>query len=40
LSEGQIARLLCLDRIEVREILDSQEVEGSESDGTILDLPD
>ncbi len=39
LSEGQIARLLCLDRIEVREILDSQEVEGSESDSTILDLP-
>jgi len=40
LSEGQIARLLCLDRIEVRELLDSQEVEGSESDWTILNLPD
>lgn len=40
LSEGQLARLLCIDRIELREVLDSQEVEGSESDGTILNLLD
>jgi Zn-dependent peptidase ImmA (M78 family)/DNA-binding XRE family transcriptional regulator len=33
LSEGQLARLLHLDRIELREILDSQEEEGSEPDG-------
>ncbi len=33
LSEGQLARLLHLDRVELREILDSQEVEGSEADG-------
>lgn len=39
LTEGQLARLLRLDRVELREILDSQEVEGSESDQTILDLP-
>jgi Zn-dependent peptidase ImmA (M78 family)/DNA-binding XRE family transcriptional regulator len=40
LSEGQLTRLLCLDRVEVREVLDSQEVGGSESDGTILNLLD
>ena len=28
MSEGQLARLLCLDRIELREILDRQETEG------------
>ena len=33
LSEGQLARLLHLDRIELREILSSQELEGSEADG-------
>jgi Zn-dependent peptidase ImmA (M78 family)/DNA-binding XRE family transcriptional regulator len=33
LSEGQLARLLCLDRIELREILDGLEIEGSEADG-------
>jgi Zn-dependent peptidase ImmA (M78 family)/DNA-binding XRE family transcriptional regulator len=33
LSEGQLARLLHLDRIELREILGSQELEGSEADG-------
>ena len=33
LSEGQLARLLRLDRIELREILGSQELEGSEADG-------
>lgn len=38
LSEGQLARLLHLDRIDLREILSSQELEGSEADGvpTIL----
>lgn len=40
LSEGQLARLLCLDRVELRELLDDQEVEGSESYGAILNLPD
>lgn len=33
LSEGQLARLLHLDRIELREILGSQELEGSEANG-------
>jgi len=33
LSEGQLARLLHLDRVELREILGSQELEGSEADG-------
>ena len=32
LSEGQLARLLHLDRVELREILSSQELEGSEAD--------
>lgn len=36
LSEGQIARLLELDRLEVREILDSQESEGIEVDGVTI----
>lgn len=40
LSEGQLARLLSLDRVEVREQLDNQEVEGSESVGTIPNLLD
>jgi Zn-dependent peptidase ImmA (M78 family)/DNA-binding XRE family transcriptional regulator len=40
LSEGQLARLLCLDRIELREILDSQQSEGIEIDGTIPNLVD
>jgi Zn-dependent peptidase ImmA (M78 family)/DNA-binding XRE family transcriptional regulator len=40
LSEGQLARLLCIDRVEVREVLDSEEVEGSKSDETILNLLD
>ena len=35
LSEGQLARLLRLDRVELREILDNQEFEGSEGDGVI-----
>jgi Zn-dependent peptidase ImmA (M78 family)/DNA-binding XRE family transcriptional regulator len=33
LSEGQLARLLNLDRIELREILSGSEAEGSEADG-------
>ena len=33
LSEGQLARLLHLDRLRMREILDNVEVEGSEADG-------
>jgi Zn-dependent peptidase ImmA (M78 family)/transcriptional regulator with XRE-family HTH domain len=33
LSEGQLARLLHLDRTELREILDDQEIERSEADG-------
>jgi Zn-dependent peptidase ImmA (M78 family)/DNA-binding XRE family transcriptional regulator len=33
LSEGQLARLLHLNRIELREILGSQELEGSEANG-------
>jgi len=35
LSEGQLARLLHLDLIELREILDGQEAEGSEPDGVL-----
>ena len=33
LSEGQLARLLHLDRLGLREILDNVEIEGSEADG-------
>ena len=33
LSEGQLARLLHLDRVELREILDGVEVEGVDADG-------
>jgi hypothetical protein len=36
LSEGQLARLLHLDRIELRTILDGLEMEGSEADGPDL----
>ena len=39
ISEGQFARLLRLDRLEVREILDIVEIEGSEVDG-IPKLPE
>lgn len=35
LSEGQLARLLQLDRVELREILNNHELEGSEGDGVI-----
>lgn len=34
LTEGQLARMLHLDRVELREILTSQELEGSEADAT------
>ena len=33
LSEGQLARLLHLDRVQLREILDGVETEGVEADG-------
>jgi Zn-dependent peptidase ImmA (M78 family) len=33
MSEGQLARLLRLDRVQVRAILDAAETEGSEADG-------
>lgn len=33
LTEGQLARLLNLDRVELREMLDGLEMEGSEGDG-------
>ncbi len=33
LSEGQLARLLHLDRLSLREILDNVEIEGGETDG-------
>jgi Zn-dependent peptidase ImmA (M78 family)/DNA-binding XRE family transcriptional regulator len=39
LSEGQLARLLHIDRIELRAILDGLEMEGSEADGAPI-LPD
>jgi len=35
LSEGQLARLLRLDRLELREILTTQELEGSDDDGVV-----
>lgn len=38
LSEGQLARLLHLDRVEMREILDNMEVGGGEADG-VTNLP-
>jgi len=40
LSEGQLARLLQLDRLELRELLDSQESEGTEADGSLSSLTD
>jgi len=39
LSEGQLARLLHLSRVEVREILDGMELERNEADGVPI-LPD
>ena len=38
LSEGQLTRLLKIDRLELREILLSQELEGHEDDGVIKRL--
>ena len=35
LSEGQLARLLWLDRVELRNILNNHELEGGEGDGVI-----
>jgi len=35
LSEGQLSRLLHLDRVELREILGNDEIEGGEGDGVI-----
>lgn len=35
LSEGQLARLLRVDRVELREILTSEELDGSDGDGVI-----
>ncbi len=37
LSEGQLARLLQLDRLELRELLDSQESGGTEADGITIE---
>ena len=34
-SEGQLARLLCLDRIELRELIDGLEAEGGAPDGQL-----
>jgi hypothetical protein len=39
LSEGQLARLLGLDRVELRGILDNQETEGIDADGIMPNLP-
>jgi Zn-dependent peptidase ImmA (M78 family) len=39
MSEGQLSRLLHLDRIELREILNEHEIEGSEAHGAFK-LPD
>jgi Zn-dependent peptidase ImmA (M78 family)/DNA-binding XRE family transcriptional regulator len=36
LSEGQLARMLHIDRIELRRMFDGLEVEGSEADGALL----
>jgi Zn-dependent peptidase ImmA (M78 family)/DNA-binding XRE family transcriptional regulator len=40
LSEGQLARLLNLDRVELRQILEMGEAEGSEADGVAANLLD
>jgi Zn-dependent peptidase ImmA (M78 family)/DNA-binding XRE family transcriptional regulator len=36
LSEGQLSRLLHLDRVELRRMLDGLQIEGSEADGAVL----
>lgn len=35
LSEGQLARLLHLDRVQIRELLDGLEIEGDDADGPL-----
>lgn len=35
MSEGQLARLLHLDRVQIREILDGLEIEGDDADGPL-----
>jgi hypothetical protein len=35
LSEGQLARLLKMDRVELREMLDGLDTEGGEADGQL-----
>ena len=35
LSEGQLSRMLKLDRVEFRELIDGLETEGGESDGQL-----
>jgi hypothetical protein len=40
LSEGQLARLLHLDRVEFRRILDSLEIEGDEDGDGVPHLSD
>jgi Zn-dependent peptidase ImmA (M78 family) len=36
LSEGQLARMLHIDRVELRQMFDGLEIEGSEADGALL----
>jgi Zn-dependent peptidase ImmA (M78 family) len=36
LSEGQLSRMLHIDRVELRRMLDGLEVEGSEADGALM----
>jgi Zn-dependent peptidase ImmA (M78 family) len=36
MSEGQLARMLHLDRVEIRKMFDGLEIEGSEADGAFL----
>jgi hypothetical protein len=36
LSEGQLARMLHLDRVELRRMFDGLEIEGSEADGAVM----
>ena len=36
LSEGQLCRMLHIDRVELRRMFDGLEIEGSEADGALL----
>ena len=36
MSEGQLARMLHLDRVEIRKMFDGLEMEGSDADGAVL----